>query len=304
MSEAGQAGETYSRFGGLWIDRRDSEALLFQRRDELSEEVATQIKDFMRDGYVVIKGAVSKELTAAIRADLELHWTSPPPGALVENWKDDQQRFVPPDIELRDGATKLLDLHAFSARAREAIAAPRIVAFLSAIFETKPKAFQSLAFWRGSQQDIHKDTAYVQVDGAPMHLAATWLALEDVRPGTGELEYYVGSHRAPDFLFAGEHKWMVAAPHEHPRFLASLHEDAARYGHRKASFIAAEGDVLVWHADLAHGGAKITEPNATRQSLVTHFTSEDHNPPYMRFKTCGAIEEHGCLFISVFKEIV
>ena len=44
---------------------------------------------------------------------------------------------------------------------------------------------RSLAFWRGSQQSIHKDTAYVQVADEPMHLAATWLALEDVRPGQG-----------------------------------------------------------------------------------------------------------------------
>jgi hypothetical protein len=49
---------------------------------------------------------------------------------------------------------------------------------------------------------------------------------------------------------------MSAAPHEHDKFLKSLHEDALNYDHHKASFLANEGDVLIWHADLAHGGLK------------------------------------------------
>ena len=136
-----------------------------------------------------------------------------------------------------------------------------------------------------------------------MHLAATWLALEDIQPGTGELEYYIGSHRDPDFLFAGEHKWMEAAPNEHDKFLESLHTDAQTYGHTKGSFIAKEGDVLVWHADLAHGGARITKPGSTRQSLVTHFTTERDNPPYMQHVRRVPVEEKGCLFISQHHQI-
>jgi ectoine hydroxylase-related dioxygenase (phytanoyl-CoA dioxygenase family) len=212
-----QSGETFSRFGGLWIDRHDSEVLLAQRKNSLSDEVVQHIEDFMRDGYAVIKDAVPKPLTAAIRGDLEHHWANPPKEARVEHWHNGKLHLIPPKIELREGPTKLLDIFAFSANARRAIAAPRVVEFLTAIFGARPKAFQSLTFWRGSQQPIHKDSAYVQIDGAPMQIAATWLALEDIQPGTGELEYYVGSHRAPDFLFAGEHKWLEAAPHEHER---------------------------------------------------------------------------------------
>jgi phytanoyl-CoA hydroxylase len=301
--ETMQQQATYSRFGGLWIDRRDSEQRLELRSSLYSEEVVDQLLNFMRNGYVVIEGAVSKELTTAIKQDLERHWRHPPSDARIEHWEDGQQRFILPRIDLRDGATKLLDFHAFSDNARKAIAAPKVIDFLAAIFESKPKAFQTLTFWRGSQQAIHKDTAYVQVDGSPMHLAASWLALEDVQEGTGELEYYVGSHRAPDFLFAGHHKWMETAPHEHDQFLASLHEDAKKYNYRKSSFLAREGDVLIWHADLAHGGSPITKPDATRQSLVTHFTAEQFNPPYMRKGHTQAIEEGGCLFVSDYKQI-
>ena len=52
---------------------------------------------------------------------------------------------------------------------------------------------------------MHRDTAYVVVD-PPLALAACWIALEDVRPGSGELMYYDGSHRMDDHLFSGRYK--------------------------------------------------------------------------------------------------
>jgi hypothetical protein len=297
--------QTFSRFGGLWIDRLDWERLLQDKISvrQLSSGTADQIRTFVRDGYLIIKGAVPKTLTAALRREIDEFWHNPPDDARVETFDNGTYEIIKPDIRYRPGATKLLDYHAFSSRARTAMAAPRVVEFLSAIFETKPKAFQTLTFWKGSQQDIHKDTAYVQVDGAPMHIAATWFALEDVQSGTGELEYYVGSHRTPDFLFAGEHKWMIHAPHENDAFLKSHHEDAEKYGLKKSSFLADEGDVLVWHADLAHGGSPITRPGATRQSLVTHLTTAKDDPPYQKYAQRVPFEQDGIIFISQYRQI-
>jgi len=297
--------KTFSQFGGLWIDHKDADSVLARRmkRGKLSCELADRIHQFMRDGRVVFEHAVSKELTAKIKAELLDYWMHPPEGAIVENWTDGNQQFVRPDIMLRDGATKLLDFHAFSATARKAIAAPKVIEFLTAIFEETPKAFQTLTFWKGSEQAIHKDTAYVQVNGAPMHLAATWLALENVKPGAGALDYYLGSHRTPDFLFGGKHKWMEHAPEDHDRFLSSMHEDAAAYGLKKESFLAKEGDVLIWHADLAHGGCPITDKTLTRQSLVTHFTGAKYNPPYVKRLQRVPVEENGCLFVAQHKQI-
>ena len=296
-----EAGEFHSRFGGFWIDRHDADALLAERvaSGRITQDVGGRIERFMRDGYVVIPAAVPTEVTAQVRREIDAIWASPPEGALIESWSRlGRHRVVSPELDLRTRSSKLLDLYAFSETARQAIAAPPVVELLEAVFEARPKAFQSLAFWRGSQQSIHKDTAYVQIAEEPMHLAATWLALEDVQVGSGELQYFVGSHRDPDFLFGGRHKWMSEAPLDHPRFLASLRRDAKRYGHRKETFLAKEGDVLVWHADLAHGGSRIRRRGATRQSLVTHFTPEHDDPPYAREVERVPVEQDGCLFIS------
>lgn len=299
------ASGTFSRFGGLWIDRHDWPRILKQKLADgmLTPQMAKHIARFARDGVIVFKRAVPTSLTAALRAELDEFWRNPPDDARIETFDNGHLEMIKPELRYRAGVTKLFHYHAFSATARKAIAAPVVVEFLTAIFEAQPKAFQSLTFWNGSQQSIHKDTAYVQVDGAPMELAATWLALEDVQEGSGALEYYIGSHRAPDFLFGGEHKWMDHAPHDHDAFLQSHHDDAEKYGYKKATFLAREGDVLIWHADLAHGGGPITRPGVTRQSLVTHLTSAKRNPPYQKHARRVPWGEGGMLFIADIRQI-
>ena len=289
-----------SKPGALWIDRPDWLDTLARKRwsGVFSEELAGRIFRFVRDGYLVIEQAVPATLIDSLNDEIEGFWTAPPAGMLIETFKPDHRiKLIPPVLEYRD-QSKLIDIYPFSATARAAIANPAAMQFLRAIFDARPKAFQSLSFWYGSEQDIHKDTAYVKVDSGAMRLAATWLALEDVEPGTGELEYYIGSHRAPEFMFAGESKWMDHKPDEHPAFLRSLHADAERFGHPRGSFLAKKGDVLIWHADLAHGGARITKPGRTRRSLVTHFTSENDEPYYRRFSRTAALVTSTCVFAS------
>jgi phytanoyl-CoA hydroxylase len=303
LPEAG--GETLSRFGGLWIDRRDWIDRLAEkhRRGEMSDALSELIFRFVRDGYAILPGAVPRDLVDRVNRDIERCWRAPPEAMRIEVYIDDRCQYARPAIEHRAGTSKLLDLHAFSAAARQAIAAPRLVAFLSAIFESAPRAFQSLSFHHGSAQAMHKDSAYVQVARNPLHMAAAWLALEDVEPGAGPLEYYVGSHRAPDFLFAGSSKWLKTAPDEHQRFLDSLHEDAQKYRHRRQSFLGRCGDVLVWHADLAHGGSAIKVPERTRRSLVTHFTTAQDEPPYRRHQQHEEGRQGGCIFIAQFSDV-
>jgi hypothetical protein len=298
--------ETVSRFGGLWIDCYDwlDRLAAKHRSGKISDALSQRIFRFVRDGYLVIEKAVPASTVDHANRDIERMWRTPPDGLLIETFEPDgQMRYIAPDIRYREGRTKLLDAYAFSAAAREAIAAPEVVEFLNVIFEDTPKAFQGLHFWNGSQQAMHKDTAYVKVDTAPMHLAATWLALEDVEAGIGELEYYVGSHRAPDFLFGGNSKWMEAHTEEHDRFLQSLHDDAARYGHSRQSFLAKAGDVLIWHADLAHGGVAITKPGRSRRSLVTHFTGAADDPFYRRNSQHRSAICNDCAFVSSYCDI-
>jgi phytanoyl-CoA hydroxylase len=57
----------------------------------------------------------------------------------------------------------------------------------------------------------------------------------------------------------------------HAAHLNYLHEEAARRNLPLAKFSAKKGDVLLWHAELPHGGGEINKPGRTRRSLVTHY---------------------------------
>ncbi|WP_226018800.1 phytanoyl-CoA dioxygenase family protein [Novosphingobium sp. FKTRR1] len=293
----------HSPFGGMWIDLPNWDERLAEKMasGEIDADTAAQIRTFVRDGYIVIPGAVAPETVSRLNRDIDDAWDQKYAGIDIEIFTP--QSIVPIDRAYYNQNTKLLDAYFHLQSAREAATAPKVVAFLTAVFEDRPKAFQQLSFIWGSQQPIHKDTAYVKVDGNPMSMLATWTALEDIAEGTGELEYFVGSHRSADYVFGSLSKWMEANPSQHEAFLTSLHEDAAKLGQAKSSFLAKAGDVLVWHADLAHGGSAVTRPGHTRKSIVTHFTAEKYNPYYNRQSQSRPHIHNGVVFVSGKGEI-
>lgn len=43
----------------------------------------------------------------------------------------------------------------------------------------------------------------------------------------------------------------------------------------KQIFKAEKGDLLIWHANLIHGGEKINKQGVTRKSMVIHYFAQD-----------------------------
>jgi ectoine hydroxylase-related dioxygenase (phytanoyl-CoA dioxygenase family) len=113
-----------------------------------------------------------------------------------------------------------------------------------------------------------------------MRFAGCWVALEDVKPGSGELEYYPGSHKFEEFLWNGRNKLMPPDDPDHAKYLEQLHTQAKAHGCERKRFNPRKGDALLWAADLAHGGALQTTPGLTRRSLVTHMCPEEDKPQY------------------------
>ncbi len=289
MSSPAPSTDFRSRHGGLWPDRADAEARLEEKlaRGDVDDVQAARLRDWMRDGFVVIPGAVPEAHLAAVDAAIAATWAGAHPRAHVEYWRDGVQHIEPVQPEHEALMAKLLDLHAYDEDVRRAIFSDAALGFLRALFERPPLAFQTLTFQRGTEQPIHQDTAYVIVD-APMELVGSWLALEDVAEGSGELEYYVGSHRLPEVDWGSGTKGMPAGHPDHERWLAWLHEASAERGLERRRFRPKRGDLLLWHADLAHGGSPVTVPASTRRSLVTHYCPVDRAPGY--FAHCAHSE--------------
>jgi ectoine hydroxylase-related dioxygenase (phytanoyl-CoA dioxygenase family) len=114
-------------------------------------------------------------------------------------------------------------------------------------------------------------------------LAASWTALEDIEEGSGELTYFDQSHRLPDHLFSGAYKcWHPDRDgvEAHDRYLAELVTRSQQAGLEQKRLLARKGDVLIWSADLAHGGAPVERAGSTRRSLVGHFCPSWAVPRY------------------------
>lgn len=279
----------YSQFGGLWTDRKDALAELASGRGRtFSEQMKNDIAFFIRNGYVILPQAVSSErIDRYLEAFDGALSGETPLAASVPTYGPQDKSVVPANTADRYAPlTKYLDTYWHLPEALPLIFNDRTVAFLSAIFETPPFAFQGLHFETGSTQCIHQDTAYV-VSESPLSLAATWLALEDIQEGSGELEYFEGSHRLPDWLYSGRYKHFNHErdqQSEHIEHLNFIQSESRKRGYPLKRFLPKKGDLLVWAADLAHGGSAITRPGATRRALVTHFTQANMKPNYFNYQ--------------------
>jgi hypothetical protein len=276
-----------SRFGGLWTDLTHAKALAEGklRTGVVTEPEYADLLGWIDRGYVVLRGGVDPGLIDALDRDLEQVWTSGHPKAwvsLVEGGVGHTRPLEPDDHLKPDNLVKLLDAYEFLESAREVMFAPRVQRFLELIFERPVLAQDSLSFYRGSKQPIHRDTAFVKVS-SPMEFAASWIALEDIHPGSGELEYYPGSHTWPDFLFDGRYKWWAPGNQEADGFYAHLQECASERGVKPERLLAKKGDVFIWAADLGHGGSAYTDPTRTRKSLVTHYSPLNCYPMYFHY---------------------
>lgn len=272
-----------SRFGGLWTDLDNAHEIARGKRrlGWVSQEEEARLHGWIDDGYVILEGAVEHALVDALLEDLERTLRGALPRRKAEYWRDGVKRVevAGPDT-MDETAAKLLDLYMTSERAREASLHPSVVRFLSLIFERPPMAFQSLTMKRGTQQPIHTDTTFVRVSSA-LEMAASWIALEDVAEGSGELEYYPGSQALDELLFEGKYKWSPENATIVEDYSERLHAHARAHGLTLQRFRPKKGDVLIWSADLYHGGAPEIGEGLTRRSHVTHYCPVDRAPMYL-----------------------
>jgi len=300
------ADATSSPFGGLWPDHTRAAEILQRKLDsrEITPGQAQQLTDWMRDGYIVLENAIPARHLDAAAADLEKAYSGGFEKALFECHKLYGKGNIGWQSEVREHNAKVLDLHHFSPPMRQIMFAPPITEFLQLIFESNAFATQTLGFWRGSGQEGHQDSAYVPFT-LPRNFAATWIALEDVTIGAGELFYYVGSHRFPDFLYGGKHKSIAEAERlghvvqrpEIETHVASLRKRAVDANIDKTVFAAKRGDVLVWHADLVHGGNPVSK-TVTRKSFVTHYCPRELSPLFSERMVTEIYDYRGHLMTS------
>lgn len=287
-----------SRFGGLWPDLSDAEARIAGKQElgVLDEADAARFRHWCQHGYVTLERTVEPALIDRLQAEVEEFWQQGRPDLTLEV-NDDGTVFRPMAARYRHLPHKVLDLHGASPIARDIVFSPAIRRFLGLLFERPPMVFQSLMFQWGTEQAMHQDTAYV-VTCSPMEFVGCWIALQDVQPGSGELQYYAGSHRLPEFLWFDRARSRPPEYEDDHAFLSHVREESERAGCELRRFRPRKGDALIWHADLVHGGAPRMQRDLTRWSLVSHLCPVDVDPEWMGRLRHSGRQQHapGCYY--------
>ena len=269
-----------------WVDRADFSSQLDHRveQGEVSLVTAQRLRDFSTQGYVAFPGLLGDDGADALVAEHDRAWAEKwPIQALVEGIGVADLPELPSKPELGTHHYRLNDIQDASETVRRLILQAEVNEFLGLLFSDTPVAMQSLFFEYGSEQGTHQDFPYVQ-SRILSHLVGCWMACEDVHADNGPLFYYPGSHRLPKFdwgegslTFDGKDHAQVEA---FGRYLETQCEAA---GLERQTFHAKKGDVFLWHAALVHGGSPANDADATRKSLVVHFSSQGAYPRDRRY---------------------
>ncbi|NNE37157.1 MAG: hypothetical protein HKN08_02540, partial [Gammaproteobacteria bacterium] len=142
----------------------------------------------------------------------------------------------------------------------------------SLIFNEPARAGFSLNFANGSEQKLHQDIAQFHIYPRNF-LIGVWIALEDIHPDSGPVEFYPGTHKLGLW-----NKHAANYPQTNLRTLGSKNRDEyfdwliqeSKKISAKKTLIIKKGQALFWHACLAHGGSLQKDHSRTRHSYVLH----------------------------------
>ncbi len=253
-----------------WLDRDDAlERIdLKLRRGEITDLEASLCRKWHRDGFVHLAGFLAPDFVAEIWQAVEEAMAS---GVLP----------VRPEAMVEDGPyeDRFQDLHLRVSEVSKILRHNGILQILQLLFGRPAHPFQTIAFFAGSQQPAHSDSIHMTTypEG---YLVGTWTAMEDIHPDSGPLVYYPGSHRWPFYsakvVGITERESLVSYQEAYNRKYEPFIQEIIDQRQAEAEvFTPNQGDVLVWHANLLHGGTARQDPKRSRKSVVCHYTARD-----------------------------
>ena len=174
-----------------------------------------------------------------------------------------------------DADMRLLDAWKFDSNVRAIATNQSVLELLSRLYGRRAWPFQTLNFPVGTQQHFHTDS--IHFSSVPERfMCGVWLALEDIGPDQGPLEYYVGSHRWP--IYTNEHVGFVPQQlkgHDQSMYHELWERLVEKTRVPRETFHARKGQALIWTSNLLHGGSPHLDKSKTRWSQVTHYYFED-----------------------------
>lgn len=224
---------------------------------KLDPNIQQQLLSWSANGYVILENFLSDIEVDSINKEVDRLFTS---GTIKFRYNE-----------------KLMFAYRHSKLLKDTANSEKMMSVLSALMGKPVELFQSINFLRGSQQRTHSDSIHMTTFPYG-NLIAVWIALEDITADCGPLHYYAGSHKLPYLMNAdydNEGTTMKLGDKTYSDYEDAAEEVLQKTDYKKEVFLAKKGDILIWHANLLHGGEAINDDNSTRKSMVLHYYSTD-----------------------------
>ncbi len=231
-----------------------TETTLFETADDESKR---SILSFEENGYLIIRNYLPAATVDAANNEID---------KLLDGGK----------VKFNDRKKIMFAIH-HSALLRNIGEDKKLKDFLGALLGGDAILFQSINFIMGSEQRTHSDSIHMTT--YPLGgLLGVWIALDDINENNGPLHYYPGSQKLPYYLnsdYDNEGSALLIGKQSYNAYEEMIAAKIKEKAIRKEIFTANKGDLLVWHANLFHGGESHKDKSQTRKSMVLHYFKKD-----------------------------
>jgi ectoine hydroxylase-related dioxygenase (phytanoyl-CoA dioxygenase family) len=222
-----------------------------------TNENKNSLQDFHKNGFAILKNHL--------------------PTDLVEKINDEVQEIIDSrKIKFKWNHKIMFAIH-HSKLIREVGNDKYLKELLNYCINGNAKLFQSINFTQGSEQATHSDSIHMTTfpQGG---LLGVWIALEDIDLDNGPLHYYPESHLLPYYMnkdYGNEgNNWLIGDK-PYTAYEKMIEQKVSEKGIQKQIYTAKKGDLLIWHANLLHGGEPHTNKDKSRKSMVFHYFREN-----------------------------
>ena len=258
----------YASISSLDFKGIDNEINIFDKLDSKTElpkneffktldsKIQDSLLSWSENGYVVLKNYYSSDEVDAFNTEV----------AQLIQTKKAKWRY-----------NRILFANKISKLIHNAGTDKKLTGILSMLLGREVSLFQSLNFIKGSQQRPHSDSIHMTTFPTG-NLIAVWIALEDTTLENGLLHYYPGSHKLPYILNEAYDNIGTKTKLGNKNYCDyedKIEEVLKENNLKKEVFLAKKGDLLIWHANLIHGGEPVLDKNATRKSMVFHYYAKN-----------------------------
>ena len=213
------------------------------------------------NGYAIFNSGVKNQLIDNINEDISVAISK---GEIKKN----------PKIYHYNKFPRIVEAWRFSRNVTRLALNLKLKKILRFLYDSKPLPFSTINFIGGTEQPIHSD--YIHFGSLPhKYLAGAWIALEDINNNNGPLSIIPKSHKLP---LVDYQDLKISKPTD----MLKLEKNYRVYEKFKKNLIEVKklkskklnikkGEIIIWAANLLHGGTKMINKKLTRKSQVVHF---------------------------------